>query len=124
MKHWLLVTLFLVSCGSEGAPERVATNNADPWPIQVLIRVENYIHTDAIIDGVVTDCVFDTGAPGGLYLPNGGRVVAVVGNYERTLDANLLWPEATFLDCIIGMRFFEGMSEYFINLETSELLIR
>lgn len=126
----------LVGCGSGGSDSlQMESVTTDPWPIpeeapeghpivQVSITVSNYIHLDAYINGVKTDCVFDTGAPGTLYLPESKQVTAVVGNYERTLTTRSLWPEATFLDCIVGMRFFAGMSEYFINLETSELSVR
>jgi hypothetical protein len=115
---------YLVGCGGGSGHDEVSPPTPAPWPIQVSITVSNYIHLDAYINGVKTDCVFDTGAPGTLYLPESKQVTAVVGNYERTLTTRSLWPEATFLDCIVGMGFFEGATEYFINLETSELSVR
>jgi hypothetical protein len=127
MKFLFLVILILAGCGSSGGDSSTiaATENSDPWPIQVPIKQGQYLMTTALIAGMETECAFDTGAPRGIYLRTDQTVTAVVGNYERTLDPVPLWETiAPFMTCIVGMGFFDGMSEYRIDLEAGLLEVR
>lgn len=124
LRSYLLIALLLTACGGSSDNGQDPGPRGDYWPIVVPIELKNYVHTSATINGTETDCLFDTGAPRELYLPGEHYVTARVGNYERTLTSSNLWDAAAFADCIIGLRFFEGATEYTLDLEANELLVR
>lgn len=122
------ITIFLVGCGSGGGGEFRQVEESDPWPIRILIEPEQYIHAQAIIDGEPLRCIFDTGAPG-IWLPERflehGNPTVAIGNYERTgVSAYTLPEDKDWTGCLFGLPFFEGFSEFRINIEEEMLDIR
>lgn len=133
MKRWLAiiaVALCLVGCGSggDGEEELPVVGVSDPWPIQIPIEVEDYVHVMVTINGTSLRCIFDTGAPG-VWLPpdmlEAESITMAMGNYERTnVSAYELSPEHDWTGCLFGLPFFVGMTEFDLNLETDFLMVR
>ena len=121
-----------VGCGSGSTSSdessSTPTNMSDPWLIQVPISQDKqgYVHLSVSVNGELFDCLFDTGAPG-IWLPPTltSHATVVVGNYERNnVSAYDLSDRMSWTGCLIGLPFFQGMSEYRIDLEAGVLEVR
>lgn len=122
--------LVLSGCGSSTPAPELSAASSD-WPIVIPIYEADsgHIRMPAVINGNSFDCVFDTGAPGLWVLPEVApewdEVTVTVGNYERTdavawnLTDNKEWTE-----CLIGLPFFEGATDFEIDVVNNELRVR
>lgn len=125
-----LISLVLVGCGSGSSGQSSMTSVSyyppDSWPIKIEIEPETYIHLWVAVNGEPLRCIFDTGAPG-IWLPDeiADHATVSVGNYERTnVNAYSLPDDKRWTGCLLGLPFFEGMTEYRIDLEQRLLEVR